>query len=182
MTTYPVSEGQKSFIRNLLADREVPQTVRDRIFAGAAQMTWHEAKAWITELKLYPWKHDGGNKPAKPEIPAIGVYELDNQFYAIREFTNDDSEKIRYARRAEAVDIDGIVVDIKSPEAHRVDFVKAPGYQYKLANGRRLELSEIEDLSLQFSTCFVCGRVLKVNKSKTKGIGPVCARRVRGGE
>lgn len=179
MTTYPVSEAQKNFIRNLLADREVPQAVRDRIFARAAQMTWHEAKAWITELQLHPWK---GDKPAKPEIPAIGVYELDNQFYAIREFTNDQSEKIRYARRAEAVDIDGIVVDIKSPEAHRVDFVKAPGYQYKLATGRRLELAEIEALSLQFSTCFVCGRVLKVNKSKIKGIGPVCERRVRGGE
>lgn len=172
-----VTENQKNLIRALLAERDVPQFERDELFAQAkAGMSWHTARAWIPVLKAYPFKQ--GTKPVRQEIPPVGIYELSGQIYAIREFTNDKGDRIRYARQAQAVDKDGIDVAIDSPAAHRVDFIKAPGVQYRLADGRRLELAEIEALSLQFSTCFVCGRTLKVNESKKAGIGPVCRKRI----
>lgn len=160
----PASAAQISFIESLVKDRQLGElqaiTVPAELQRG---ITKARASELIGELKALPWVPKNGAAVSSSEAAAEGVYELDGTFYAVRTSRNDNTR--RYAYKA-------IVTDTA------VDFEFAKGAVYRLADARVLTVAEVEALSLQFSKCFLCGRVLKAKDSKARGIGPVCVKKV----
>jgi len=172
----PASEAQKGFIIGLLAEREVSPALREEILA-ATTMTSSQATGHITALKGCPRKAPSGT------AADLGVWEADGALYAVREFRTPSQELVRYARVARFAALDGTEVSYGDSAAHRVDWIRpeAKGVVYKLAgSGRKLTIPEIVALSIQFDSCFVCGRKLDVLASKERGIGPVCLAKIGG--
>jgi len=106
---------------------------------------------------------------------AVGVYRKGGKLYVVREFTpQGESRKVRYAR--EIVPLTDAQGDRLNQQGSRVRIEerKAPGMQYRLAQADALPLEEVTALSIQWESCLVCGRHLRVAESVVRGIGPVC--------
>lgn len=177
-TREPISEGRKNFIRTLLAERQITAEQRDKLFAEAQGMTNSGGIEWIAILKAAPKKGGQADAPRSDVTADLGVYSMGGDIFAVRQF-KAEGKVIRYARRGEFTTVDHKVVPATHPDAHRVDWIKAPGMQYKLATGgTKLTVAEIEALSIQFDQCFICGRRLDVLASKERGIGPVCLAKI----
>jgi len=175
----PISEGRKNLIRALLTEREVTAEQRDELFAEAKKgMTNSGGIEWIVTLKAAPKKVVQSAAP-RSDVPAeLGVYSMGGDIFAVRQF-KAEGKVIRYAKRGQFTTAGHRVVPANHADAHRVDWVKAPGMQYRLAtNGTKLSVAEIEALSIQFDQCFICGRKLDVLASKERGIGPVCLAKI----
>lgn len=176
----PATDGQLTFIANLLRDRAVEAIKRTSLELELDRgITKGRAGEIIEELKPAPWARDNattGTAPVKREAAPVGVYELDGEFYAIREAKDAVTKQpYRFARH--------IVITRKADgKAHRVDFEPAKGAQFRVHDGRALSLAEVEALSLEFSRCFLCGRELNVITSKKAGIGPVCRKKIQARE
>lgn len=171
------TDGQLTFIANLLRDRAVEAIKRTSLELELGRgITKGRAGEIIEELKLAPWGREGSTPQPKREAAPVGVYELDGEFYAIREAKDAVTKQpYRFARH--------IVITRKADgEAHRVDFEPAKGAQFRVHDGRALTLDEVEALSLEFSRCFLCGRELNVITSKKAGIGPVCRKKIQARE
>lgn len=163
-STAPASEAQLNFIASLLDKPQIEEIDRIRYNAEMGRdITKSRASTVIGELKAIiaatPVAQSSSNEAA-----AEGVYDLNGTFYAVRASRNDNTRRYAY---------EAIITDSS------VTFEYSKATVYRLAEARRLDLGEIEALSLQFSRCFVCGRVLKAKDSKARGIGPVCAKRVQ---
>lgn len=165
-STAPASEAQLDFIVSLLSGRQVEEIDRIRYEAEMSrEITKSRASTLIGELKMMPFApRAGAVQSSSNEAAAEGVYDLNGTFYAVRTSRNDNTRRYAY---------EAVITDTS------VTFEFSKGTVYHLGEARRLDLAEIEALSLQFSRCFVCGRVLKVKESKARGIGPVCAKRVQ---
>lgn len=161
----PASEAQLNFITALLRDRQVEELHRITVEGELARgILKSRASDIIGELKAQPFVPKAGTAPAaNNEAAAEGVYEKGGIFYAVR--TSRNNPERRYAYEA-------IITDSS------VTFEFAKGAVYRLGDARRLDVDEIEALSLQFSRCFLCGRVLTAKESKARGIGPVCRKKV----
>ena len=172
----PATESQLQFISTLLDDRAVEPIKRTSLeLELSREISKGRAGEIITELKLVPRNGENGTvTPAKREAAPVGVYELDGEFYAIREAKDAVTKQpFRFARH--------IVITRKADgEAHRVDFEAAKGMQFRVHDGRALTLDEVEALSLEFSRCFLCGHELNVITSKKSGVGPVCRKKITG--
>jgi len=163
-STAPASEAQLNFITSLLDKPQVEEIDRIRYNAEMGRdITKSRASTIIGELKAIV-AAAGVVQSSSNEAAAEGVYDLNGTFYAVRTSRNDSTRRYAY----EAVITDSSVT-----------FEFSKGSVYRLGEARRLDLAEIEALSLQFSRCFVCGRVLKAKDSKARGIGPVCAKKVQ---
>jgi hypothetical protein len=163
-TSNAATEKQLNFIASLLDKPQIEEIDRIRYNAEMGRdITKSRASTVIGELKAIiaatPVAQSSSNEAA-----AEGVYDLNGTFYAVRTSRNDNTRRCAY---------EAIITDSS------VTFEYSKGTVYRLAEARRLDLGEIEALSLQFSRCFVCGRVLKAKDSKARGIGPVCAKRVQ---
>lgn len=161
----PASEAQLNFIAALLRDRQVDELHRITVEGELARgILKSRASDIIGELKALPFVPKAGAAPASSsEAAAEGVYELDGTFYAVRTSRNNNTR--RYAYKA-------IITDTS------VDFEYAKGAVYRLADARVLSVEEVEELSLQFSRCFLCGIKLTAKQSKARGVGPVCAKKI----
>jgi len=170
----PVTDNRAKFVRDLLDEREVPAEAVARLLARLAikAVTNGEARGYIEWLKKRSRKATATPRhESSAEAAPVGVYELDGELYAVREAKGDDGQPFRFARRL-------VVTNDADGGVHRVDFEKAPGVQYRVHNGRRLTVDEVEALSLDFKRCALCGRPLKVKESKQAGIGPRCRERI----
>lgn len=170
------SQGQLNLLANVAAERVVPQDALARLFEriNKGTITVEEFDTYFQWLKKQDRKGGAATSDryeASKEAAPIGVYELDGDLYAIREAKGDDGKPFRYARLL-------VVTRNADGDVHRVDFDKAPGAQYRVHNGRRLTVEEVEALSLDFKRCALCGRTLKVKESKLAGIGPVCREKI----
>lgn len=164
------SDGQLQLLATIAGERVVPEDALERLLARIAQRAitveqFDTYKAWLKKQD----RRGGGARRASEhrEAATVGVYELDGDLYAVREARGDDGQPFRYARLL-------VVTHDADGDVHRVDFQKAPGAQYRVHDGRRLTVEEVEALSLDFKRCALCGRVLKVKESKQAGIGPKC--------
>jgi len=163
-STAPASEAQLNFIASLLDKPQIEEIDRIRYNAEMGRdITKSRASTVIGELKAIIAATPVAQSSTS-EAAAEGVYDLNGTFYAVRTSRNDNTRRYAY---------EAIITDSS------VTFEYSKGTVYRLAEARRLDLAEIEALSLQFSRCFVCGRVLKAKDSKARGIGPVCAKRVQ---
>lgn len=175
----PATDSQLRFIAKLLGDRIVEDIKRTSLELELGRgVTKGRAGEIIDELKAAPVNRETapGTPVRRTEAAPVGVYELDGEFYAIREAKDAVTKQpFRFARH--------IVITRKADgEAHRVDFEPAKGMQYRVEDGRALTLQEVEDLSLEFSRCFLCGHELNVITSKKSGVGPVCRKKIQARE
>jgi hypothetical protein len=177
----PASESQLNFIANLMRDRVVADLKRASLELELGRgITKGRAGEIIDELKLADDNREvaSGSTAAparRTEAAPVGVYELDGEYYAIREAKDTVTKQLyRYARH--------IVITQKNDEDYRVDFEAAKGMQYRVEDGRALTLAEVEELSLEFSRCFLCGIELNVIASKKAGVGPVCRKKLQARE
>lgn len=160
--------AQLDFISTLLGDRDVPALKRTSLELELSRsITKGRASEIIPELKALP-RAAGTSAPATTGSAAAaeGVYEKDGTFYAVR--TSRNHADRRYAYEA-------VITETS------VSFEFSKGTVYKLADARRLTVAEVEELSLQFSRCFLCGTTLKAKQSKARGVGPVCAKKIEAG-
>jgi len=119
--------------------------------------------------------------PHQPQAPSsntpaeVGVYRQADKLYVVREFTpRGEQRKVRYAREiVPLTDAQGDRLN-QQGERVRVEERKAPGMQYRLTKADALPLEEVTALSIQWESCLVCGRHLRVAESVERGIGPVC--------
>jgi hypothetical protein len=113
--------------------------------------------------------------PRNDTPAAVGVYRKDGSLYVVREFTpQGEQRKVRYAREiVPLTDAQGDRLN-QQGERVRVEERKAPGMQYRLTQADALPLEEVTALSIQWESCLVCGRHLRVAESVERGIGPVC--------
>ena len=163
----PASEAQLRYIVSLLDKPQVEEIDRIRYEAEMGrEITKSRASTVIGELKatIAAAGVVQSFSSSSDEAAAEGVYELDGIFYAVRTAKNNNTHRYAY---------EAVISDTS------VTFEYSKGTVYRLGAARRLDLGEIEALSLQFSRCFVCGRVLKTVESKARGIGPVCAKKVQ---
>ena len=172
------SDGQLRLLATIAGERVVPQDALLRLFKRINESTitveeFDVFKSWLKNQPRKGAQHGtaAGTHRASNEAAPVGVYELDGELYAIREAKGDDGQPFRFARLL-------VVTHDDDGGVHRVDFEKAPGAQYRVHNGRRLTVEEVEALSLDFKRCALCGRVLKVKESKQAGIGPRCRERI----
>ena len=119
----------------------------------------------------------GQGQPApRNDTPAmVGVYRKDGKLYVVRQFTpQGEQRKVTYAR--EIVPLTPAQGDRLNQDGERVRIEerKAPGMQYRLAPADALPLEEVTALSVQWESCLVCGRHIRVAESVERGIGPVC--------
>jgi len=163
-TNAPASEAQLNFIANLLVKPQIQEIDRIRFEAELIrEVTKRRASEIIGELKG-AIAAAGPVQSSSDEAAAEGVYELNGTFYAVRPTRSNPNRRYAY---------EAIITD------SAVDFEYSRATVYHLGDARRLELGEIEALSLQFSRCFVCGRKLTAKQSKARGIGPVCAKKIQ---
>ena len=164
-TNGAATEPQLNFIASLLAKPQIQEIDRIRFEAELTrEVTKRRASEIIGELKAVVATATPVQNSSSDEAAAEGVYELNGTFYAVRPTRSNPAR--RYAHKA-------IITDSS------VNFEYSKGTVYHLGNARRLDVDEVEALSLQFSRCFLCGRVLKAKESKARGIGPVCAKKIQ---
>lgn len=163
-TSSTATEKQLSFIVSLIAKPQVEEIDRIRYEAEMTrEITKNRASTIINELKAIV-AAVGVAQSSSDEAAAEGVYDLNGTFYAVRTSRNDNTRRYAY---------EAVITDTS------VTFEFSKGSVYRLAEARRLNLGEIEAMSLQFSRCFLCGTKLKAKDSKARGIGPVCAKKVQ---
>ncbi len=151
------------------------------------------ASRWIDTLTAAGYQPvwaalDGGDSPRQaapqPQAPRndtpaeVGVYRQDGKLYVVREFTpQGEHRKVRYAR--EIVPLTDAQGDRLNQQGNRVRIEerKVPGMQYRLTKADALPMAEVTALSIQWESCLVCGRHLRVAESVERGIGPVCHAR-----
>lgn len=172
------SQDQLNLLAKIAGERVVAQDALVRLFERIHKgtITVEEFETFKTWLKKQDRKGGAATRTSNPypssnEAAPVGVYELGGDLYAVREAKGDDGQPFRFARLL-------VVTRTADGDVHRVDFEKAPGAQYRVHNGRRLTVAEVEALSLDFKRCALCGRVLKVKESKQAGIGPVCRAKI----
>jgi len=161
----PASEAQLGLISTLLDSQDVPALKRTSLeLELSREITKGRASDLITELKAYPTSAGAAPTARTDTAAAEGVYQTpDGTFYAVRTARTDATRRYAY---------EAIITDT----AVRFDYAK--GAVYRLGTARRLDLAEVEALSLQFSRCFLCGITLKAKDSKARGVGPVCAKKI----
>lgn len=163
-TSNAATEKQLNFIGSLLDKPQVEEIDRIRYNAEMGrEISKSRASTIIGELKAIV-AAAGVTQYSSNEAAAEGVYELNGTFYAVRTARSDNTRRYAY---------EAVITDTS------VTFEFSKGTVYRLGEARRLDLGEIEALSLQFSRCFICGRKLSAKESKARGIGPVCAKRVQ---
>jgi hypothetical protein len=164
-TSNAASEKQLNFIGILLAKPQIEEIDRIRYNAEMGrEISKSRASTIISELKAIVAAAGVVQSSSSDEAAAEGVYDLNGTFYAVRTAKSDNTRRYAY---------EALITDTS------VTFEYSKGTVYRLAEARRLDLGEIEALSLQFSRCFICGRKLSAKESKARGIGPVCAKRVQ---
>jgi hypothetical protein len=158
----PISEGRKNFIRNLLAEREVPQADRDEIFRQAqAGMNTGQAIHWIETLKGYGRKGGQERRSDTITVTEEGFYlGLDNEAYKVQR--TKDKERL-YAKRA-------------TPNDWEYD----KGAIYRLTPEMIMSAHQIAEFGRNRGFCVVCSTEFQRYISTQLGIGPTCGPKTMG--
>ena len=168
MTHRPATQKQFSFIKSLLADREISAELQHNvdIERGNAQrgvMTAVRASALIDTLLAQPKKTEGS--VATQEMEA-GVYSYAGDQY-VRVYLGQQSGKMLAKR-----------IHIVNDDNEWVVSYEYLGLASKVLAGtdpQRLSLEEVGSMGLAFNHCLICGRRLDDPESVDRGVGPVCA-------
>lgn len=165
-TTYPMSEKQQAFIKNLLAEREgspVAATIKDELNKMAAEggVTSKAASAAISHLLAVK-----ATKQAYA-MPEPGYYTVDGQVFVIVKAKDSDHH---YAKKLTHV--------LPMGGGHYGRWVYVKGAMKTIAqHGVKITLEDAAKFGHLHGFCIVCGKTLTDPKSVQAGIGPICAKK-----
>lgn len=165
-TTYPASAKQISFIKSLIADRELDadnQMAVDlcRELAVEGTFTSKQASKLIDRLLAAPKKAD---ERSRIDAGIYAVEDSEGTHTIVRVYLGQQSGQML---AKQVFVLDGDVSYDYLGMARKV-----------LGSARtwtRLELSEVGALGITTGHCLICGRRLDDPESVDRGIGPVCA-------
>lgn len=160
--TAPITEKQAAFITRLRAERALPQTDTSGLSKAAASRLIDSLLATPRQAPAAP--------AAEPKDAAPGYYvTADDTLYVVVE---NKAHTHTYAKR---------LVITQGPAR------STARWEYEAGAGRALAASDHEPLSVEKAAslghlhgfCVICCRPLTDPESVTRGIGPVCASRLR---
>jgi hypothetical protein len=154
-TQRPASPAQVAYLRSLIAQREVPASVKDM---DVAAIPARQASALIDTLRMAPYASKGeATAKATP-----GYYVQGDDVYVVVE---NKAKTSTYAKRM-----------VVTGNTGRWEY--APGVGRTLAGLEPLTVARAATLGRLHGVCMVCGRTLTDPESVERGIGPVCAGRL----
>jgi hypothetical protein len=156
MTTL-ATERQRSFIQTLVTERQVPADIRKAIDSPA--LTKGLASTVIDRLLSLP---KAQAVPQDDPVTEPGAYRKDGVIYRVKKSRMSGS---LYATRLDQT-------------ATGWSFVYEPGLIRRISPSDRMTLTEAMAFGVATGCCCICGALLTDPKSITRGIGPVCAKRV----
>jgi hypothetical protein len=104
---------------------------------------------------------------AKQMASKPGMYKCGDDVFLITR--TKDGTKI-YAKK--------LVATMKGDKLHKLHFEYEKGAIFQINAEDKMTLEEVSKLGKTTGHCWVCAKVLKVQKSIDAGIGPVCIKKV----
>ena len=157
MTTL-ATERQRAFIQTLVTERQVPTDIRKAIDSPA--LTSRLASTVIDRLLSLPKAQP---VPQADPVTEPGAYRKDDVIYRVKKSRMSGS---LYATRL-----------VQTPSGDW-RFTYEPGLIRLISSSDRMTLTEAMAFGVATGCCCICGALLTDPKSITRGIGPVCAKRV----
>lgn len=166
-TTYtpqPASDKQLKFINKLIVERSEALDVLGVTITEVQllQLSTKGASATIDKLMALPTNstHPSHAPATKPEALVPGFYMLEGQVYKVKPSQKSDR---MYA---------SVLVD--APAGHKATFAYAKGVVYKLTLADRMTPEQAKAYGDLYGRCCCCGKLLTVDLSIERGVGPVC--------
>lgn len=175
-TQSPASDKQKSFLRNLITDRELDAGERTMMVRTLEQeMLSMRAASNAINFCLGRPRKPLAVEPAADPVTDVGMYHVGETFY-----------KVQRSRQSGNLYAKVLVVDVpavRDDDGHLLagaccHFDYAGGMIFRLTASQRLTLDEAKAFGVAYGTCCVCGALLTDPKSVALGIGPICIKRI----
>jgi hypothetical protein len=176
----PPSEKQLAFIKTLMAEREINETIEK--FAVRDGLSKRQA-SWLIETLL-----------SRPKL-TVGTPNRVSTSEGTREYPGKVARTLGAALGTTAPAVgeglyrmDGVIYKVQralaSGNGHlyakvlkQGHFSYAPGALRKLRDEHKMSLAEAQEFGKLYGQCCVCGRTLTDERSIADGIGPVCGRK-----
>lgn len=181
--TLPATDPQKSYLRNLAAERLADTLGVTRDERVARVNTWikngltkREATQSISWLRGKPVDHTQSQIPAPRETKEVnaeltpGVYDVKNHVYVVK-FNREKTGL--YAQRLIEIASDRLV---ESGDFVKIEFVYEAGAIFNIKPEHKMDFERAKALTIRYGRCINCRRPLKTAKSVEQGIGPVCRK------
>lgn len=170
------TDKQLHFLDRLVAERDLPAEVRDRIAEARTDGDRRQVSGWIDRLlNEYPRAAQAPGARRQVRVSEPGVYRRNGEVFIVkppRERTKRDEGRLYAKRMVERPGIERMAED--GTPIYGVDFIYAPGAIFELGPEDRMPFEDAKALTARYARCIVCGAHLRDRKSVERGIGPVC--------
>ena len=162
-TTRLATDKQFTFIRRLLAERNLDAELREHVqfarsLAQRGNLTAHGASVLIDALLDAP--KAAPMRPTEDE-PEAGVYR-DAKGRLLRVYAGQKTGRM-------------LAKEVELEDGELLGYTYLGAAVFLVKDAQRLSLDEVGSLGVATGSCLLCGRRLDDPESVDRGIGPVCA-------
>lgn len=161
--TRPATEKQISFIKSLIAERDVSELELNRYRTLVREQGTKGASRVIDLLKATPRKI--GQEPVT--VAPEGMHKVGDRIFKVQRAVHGSGNL--YAKELVQAGPDAFEDGFK--------FEYSPGIIRILNDSTLMTIEEAKRFGALYGTCCVCGRTLTDENSIAEGIGPVCAKK-----